>query len=79
MKNRQKFQRSQLVRLKGQPESPPMTITKILRMQDDNEAPEKVINFTYQCSLWNAKRNRFDKLDLDENTLEKVKEVPKDS
>ena len=79
MKNRQKFQRSQLVRLKGQPQSPSMTITKIIRIQEDAEAPEKLINFIYECSWWNAKRNRFDKLDLDENTLEKVKEVPKDS
>lgn len=70
--NLQKFQRAQLVRLKGQPDSPDLTITKIIRTQAEGFY-EKMIKFSYQCTWWDKKKKCFHQLIFEENTLEKVK------
>jgi uncharacterized protein YodC (DUF2158 family) len=72
MQNRQKFHLSQFVRLKGQPKSPAMTITKVFRTIEENEG-ERTITFAYQCSWWNVKLYHFSTFNLEESTLEKVR------
>jgi uncharacterized protein YodC (DUF2158 family) len=74
--NLQKFQRAQLVKLKGQPNSPELTITKIIRIQDEN-FEEKMLKFSYECTWWDSKKKCFHQLIFEENTLEKVKGCPK--
>lgn len=77
MKNKQKFQRSTLVKLKGQPSSPSMTITKIIRNESENEKGEIERTFSYQCSYWNDKNKHFHHEIFDEDVIEKAKDEPK--
>ena len=77
MKNAQKFIRGQSVRLRGQPDSPAMTITKIFRQQEEFEGMEKVRTFSYECSWWESKKQLFHRPNFEEETLEKVKETSK--
>ena len=76
MKNTQRFNRCTPVRLRGQPDSPPMTITKIIRTQKEGIA-EMDLEFSYHCSWWDAKRNNIIHFVYAEYSLEKVKDIPK--
>lgn len=75
MQNKQKFKRSQLVRLIGQPYSPAMTITKIIRTQKEG-VEEMDLDFSYQCSWWSSKRKCFEHFEYYEDSIEKAKEKP---
>ncbi len=77
MKNKQKFLRGQSVRLRGQPNSPSMTVTKIFRHEEESQSMEKTRTFSYECSWWENKKQLFHRLVFDEESLEKVRETPK--
>lgn len=77
MQNKQKFQRATLVSVIGQPKSPSMTITKIIRtITGDDDESEKIITFAYECSWWNEKKRYFHREIFEEDTLQKVREKP---
>lgn len=59
MTNKQKFKRTQLLVLIGQADSPRLTITKINRDIEQGEVGEKVIKFSYECTYWSKKNNKF--------------------
>jgi hypothetical protein len=71
MKNKQKFLRGELVQLKGQTQSPKMTINKILREFEETEEGEKLINFSYQCEFWNAKKSKFETYIFDQESIKR--------
>ncbi len=77
MQNKQKFQRATLVSLFGQPQSPNMTITKIIRTITGNDETKKIISFAYECCWWNEKRKQLYKEIFEEDTLVKVRGKPK--
>lgn len=76
MENKQKFQRATLVSLIGQPKSPSMTITKILRTVTGDDETGKIISFAYECSWIDEKKKCFHREIFEEDTLVKVRGKP---
>jgi hypothetical protein len=77
MANRAKFKRGALVRIYGQPDSPDVTITRVKREEQVNDNNEMIIVYYYQCSWWDVKLNNFRRLDFDEDSLLKIKKLPR--